>query len=307
MAAPLHILFWYTLFVLLTMGIVGRGVKQGLERAVTLLFPAMLVIMFIILGYSATTQHFGQAFQFLFHPNFQALKTSSGLAALGHAFFTLSLASGAIMMYGAYLPSKVSIPRASIAVLLADTLIALIAGLAIFPLVFANHLEPQAGPGLLFQTLPIAFGHMPYGTLLGALFFIMLLLAALTSAISFLEPSFAWLMERFHYSRRRATTLVGLTLWIIGLGSVFSFNIIADLKFLGFNFYNAVEQLTSNLMLPLNGLFIAIFTGWVIKTQWSQQELAFKYNLSFLIWKTTLRYISPVIIILLFLDVMNVF
>lgn len=186
---PSTLLLWHTVFMALVMVVVARGVRSGLERAVSILMPALFVLLLLVVGYAMTTSHFGQAAAFLFQPDFSKLTTSGVLVALGHAFFTLSLGMAVMMAYGSYLPKKISIAKTSITVSVIDTGVALLAGLAIFPIVFANGLEPGAGPGLIFQTLPLAFGQMPMGTLFGTLFFVLLIFAAWTSGISCWSPS----------------------------------------------------------------------------------------------------------------------
>lgn len=190
-ADPEKLLAWHTLFIVMTMVVVSRGVSHGLEKAVRFLMPALFVLLVVLVGYAMNIGEFGQGMHFLFDFDFSKLSWDSVLVAMGHAFFTLSLGMGAIMVYGSYLPKDVSIAKTSIIVALMDTLVALLAGMAIFPLVFANALEPGSGPGLIFQTLPIVFGHMPGGTFFGTLFFILLVFAAWSSAISLIEPAVA--------------------------------------------------------------------------------------------------------------------
>ena len=163
LASPGSLLFWHTLFVVMTMVIVARGVEHGLEKAVRFLIPTLFLLLLVLVGYSMSMGEFQRGVEFLFKPDFSKITQDGVLTAMGHAFFTLSLGMGAIMIYGAYLPEKASIAKTSITIAAADTIVALLAGLAIFPIVFSNGLEPGAGPGLIFQTLPIAFGHMPCG------------------------------------------------------------------------------------------------------------------------------------------------
>ena len=177
-ADPERLLAWHTIFMVMTMTVVARGVKNGLEKAVTFLMPILFGLLVLIVGYATTTGHFMQGFDFMFTPG--EITGKAVLIAMGHAFFTLSLGMGAIMVYGSYLPKNTSITQAVVVIALADTAVALLAGLAIFPIVFANGLEPDKGPGLIFQTLPIAFGHMEGGTLIGMLFFVLLVFAAWT-------------------------------------------------------------------------------------------------------------------------------
>ncbi|VAW62052.1 Sodium-dependent transporter, SNF family, partial [hydrothermal vent metagenome] len=207
---PEKLLAWHTLFMVITMVIVARGVKNGLEKVVTWLMPGLFVILIVLMFYSMSTGHFSEGLSFLFSPDFSKIKTEGVLIAMGHAFFTLSLGMGAIMVYGSYLPKEVSIAKATVTIALADTAVALMAGLVIFPIVFANKLEPGSGFGLIFETLPIAFGQMEAGVLIGTLFFVLLVLAALSSSISLIEPAVAWLVENRDMSRVRASIWCGM-------------------------------------------------------------------------------------------------
>ena len=189
-------------------------------------------MMLVLLGYSINSGNFGDGVAFMFTPDFHKLTWTSVLAALGQAFFTLSIGMGAIMAYGAYLPEETSITGASAAVVTADTSIAILAGLVIFPLVFANGLEPAAGPGLVFETLPLAFGQMAGGMYFSTIFFLLLSFAAWTSAIGLMEPAVAWVVEHFHKTRAQAAVIIGVLIWGIGLGSAFSFNLLSNFRFL---------------------------------------------------------------------------
>jgi len=209
-ASPVQLVFWHSAFMLATMMIVVRGVNNGLEKAVQYLMPVLFVLMFLLVGYAMTTDSYYQGLHFLFTPDFSKLTSSAVLTAMGHAFFTLSLGMGAIMVYGSYLPKNISIAKTTFLIAGADTVVALLAGIAIFPIVFANNLHPDSGPGLIFETLPIAFGAMTGGWLMGILFFVMLAIAALTSSISLIEPAVAWLVENKDFSREKACVWTGL-------------------------------------------------------------------------------------------------
>ena len=220
---------------------------------------------------------------------------------MGHAFFTLSLGMGAIMAYGAYMPEHARIGRTVLAVGFLDTLVALVAGLAIFPIVFANPtIEPSSGPGLMFVSLPVVFGNMPGGLLFGSLFFVLVTLAAWSSAISLIEPAVAYLVESRNFHRITANLLLGLIAWIVGLGSVLSFNIWSESRLAGFNFFEFMDFLTSSVMLPLTGLFIAIFVGWVMRPQTVREELSDEADKVFYRWHWVVRYISPLAILVVF-------
>ena len=303
-ASPLQLLFWHTLFMVATMVVVARGVQGGLEKSVRFLMPALFVLLLVLVGYAMSTDAYEQGIAFLFSPDFSRLSTSGILTAMGQAFFTLSLGMGAIMVYGSYLPSHVSIARTSMIIAGADTLVALLAGIAIFPIVFANGLEPGSGPGLIFQTLPIAFGKMPGGAFFGMLFFILLVFAALSSSISLIEPAVAWLVENKGISRRRACVWSGFVTWLLGLGTVFSFNLWADFTLFGNTFFDVLDYLTANIMLPLGGLLLAVFAGWIMKQRASKDELSDDGVLVYQVWRFLIRYVSPVAVAIIFLDVM---
>ena len=283
----------HTLFMSLSIYVVARGVERGLEQAVRFMVPALLLLMLVLLGYSMSSGYFGEGVDFMFTPDFERLTWNSVLAALGQAFFTLSIGMGAIMAYGAYLPEETSITGASAAVVFADTCIAMLAGLAIFPLVFANNLDPADGPGLVFDTLPLAFGQMAGGAFFSTIFFVLLAFAAWTSAIGLMEPAVAWIVERFNKTRAQATMMTGITIWLLGMGTVFSFNELAGVTFLAGTIFDNVDYLTSNIMLPLGGLLIVIFAGWVMCRNSTADELR-SSGFLFKAWRLLARFIAPV-------------
>ncbi len=283
----------HTLFMGLAIFVVARGVERGLEQAVRFMVPALLFLMLVLLAYSINSGYFGEGVAFMFTPDFERLTWNSVLAALGQAFFTLSIGMGAIMAYGAYLPEETSITFASAAVVTADTAIAILAGLAIFPLVFANALDPGDGPGLVFDTLPLAFGQMAGGVFFSTVFFVLLAFAAWTSAIGLMEPAVAWIVERFSKTRAQATYMIGSVIWLIGLGSVLSFNVLADFRFLAGTIFDNIDYLTSNIMLPLGGLLIVIFAGWIMCRNSTADELGGSGPL-YKAWRLLARFIAPV-------------
>jgi len=291
----------HTLFMSLTIFVVARGVERGLEQAVKFMVPALLLLMLVLLGYSMTSGHFGDGLAFMFTPDFDKLTWGSVLAAMGQAFFTLSIGMGAVMAYGAYLPEETSIIGASTAVVVADTLIALLAGLVIFPLVFANDmLDPGAGPELVFKTLPWALGQMPGGAFFSTLFFILLSFAAWTSALGLVEPAVAWLVEHYNRTRAQAAVIIGGLIWVLGFGTVLSFNVLADVKFFKGTVFENLDHLTNNIMLPLGGLFIAVFAGWVMCRNSTADELG-GAGLAYKLWRFLARFVVPVGVLFVFL------
>jgi len=301
LAEPQELLLWHSIFMFMTMSVVARGVNSGLEKATKILMPALFVILLILLGYSMAVGDFAGAVAFMFTPDFSRVTPGAVLSALGHAFFSLSLGMGAVMVYGSYLQRHVSIARTTVFIAVADTLVGLLVGLAIFALVFANGLEPGAGPGLIFQTLPIAFGQMPGGRFMGTLFFLLVVFAAWTSSISLVEPALSWLTENTRLSRNRAALLIGLICWLLGIAVLLSFNEWKDVRpVFGLNIFDILDKLTTNILLPLGGLAMAIFAAWVMKTNHAQEELDLGDRL-YRAWRFTVRYVSPVAIAAIFL------
>ncbi|MGB5538717.1 MAG: sodium-dependent transporter [Gammaproteobacteria bacterium] len=310
---PERLMAWHSVFMFMTMVVVARGVRSGLEQAVRYLMPGLFLILLILVGYAWNSGSFEQGINFLFRADFSKLSTNGVLIAMGHAFFTLSLGMGAIMVYGSYLPERISIARTSIAVSLMDTAVALLAGMAIFPIVFANGLEPGVGPGLIFQTLPIAFGHMPYGAFFGMLFFLLLVFAAWSSSISLIEPAVAWLVENRGMRRIKASVLAGFATWLFGLLTVFSFNMLSGFKplsiipiFRDSTIFDLLDYLTANIMLPLGGLLIAIFAAWTMSRESSMDELHMGDRFFYPLWRFLVRYITPVAVGIVFVRALGI-
>jgi NSS family neurotransmitter:Na+ symporter len=301
LADPGGLTLWHTIFMALTGFIVARGVNKGFESALNILMPVLLLLMLVLFGYSLTTPGFMQGFHFLFDFNASKLTGESIVVALGHSFFTLSLGMGAIMAYGAYMPAKQSLGKTIMWVGFLDTLVALVAGMIIFAIVFSNGLEPSSGPGLMFVSLPIAFGSMPGGVFFGTVFFILVSIAALSSAISIAEPAVAWTVEK-GISRLVSTIVIFGVAWFIGLGTVLSFNEWGEYKLFGKTFFDSLDFLTSNIMLPLGGLLIAIFVGWFMSSDMIKAEMKMKNETLFAVWRFVLRFISPVAIALVFIN-----
>jgi NSS family neurotransmitter:Na+ symporter len=265
-----------------------------------------------MVGYAMSQgEAFTRGLEFMFKPNFAALTWGGVLTAMGQAFFTLSLGMGAIMVYGSYLSHTASIARTSVAIALADTSVALLAGIAIFPIIFANNMEPAAGPGLIFISLPLAFGHMPGGVLFGSLFFVLLSFAAWTSSISLLEPAVTWLIETFNMRRVTATLYAGIFTWLLGVVTVMSFNDWAfEFEFAGVlkqnGIFDILDILTTNIMLPLGGLFIAIFAAWFMSRDASRDELSMGDSVAYNLWRFLVKFVTPAAILLVFLNMLGV-
>jgi len=299
---PYRLSVWHASFMAMTVFIVSKGINAGVEKAVIYLMPALFILLIILVGYAMIAGEARQALNFLFTPDFSKLTPDVVIQALGQAFFSLSLGLGAVMVYGSYLPKDVSIPRAAFIIGTADTLVAVMAGLAIFPLVFAYNLDVGSGPGLIFVTLPIAFAQMPGGVIFGLMFFSLLTVAAITSSISMMEPMVSWLQERHYIKRQKAALFVGLAAFLFGLGTVFSFNIWQDYKISGLTIFDSVDFLTNNVMMPLGGFLIAIFVGWRIRIESARAELTGVSESFFARIYGLLSVVCPIALFLIFLS-----
>lgn len=303
-----RLLAWHTIFMVLCVLVVARGVASGLEKAVRWLMPALFLLLIVMVVYAAQTGDLGAAARYLFAADFGKLGSHAGeaiLSAMGQAFFSLSLGMGAIMIYGSYLKSDASIMHNTVIIALLDTVVALFAGLAIFPIVFAHGLEPGSGPGLVFITLPIAFGEMPGGGFFGALFFLLLVFAAWTSGISLLEPVVAWLVENRGFSRVRAAVLAGAAVWLLGIACLLSLNQWSGHTLFGKGVLDLFDYVTANILLPLGGILIAVFAGWVLPRRVTQDELGMGDGAGYRIWRFLVRYVSPVAVALVLLNALG--
>ena len=304
---PERLLAWHTLFIAVTVLVVGRGLRHGIEEAVRWFLPVLVTILGLLVFYAYGQPSFERAVAFLLRPDFARLDAFALLAALGHAFFSLSLGMGALMIYGAYAPQGASLLLIAPGVVIADTLIGLLAGLAIFPVVFEAGLSPAAGPGLIFQTLPLAFATVPNGHLAATMFFIMLVLSAWTSAISMLEPAVTYLMDRWRLERPLAASLSGVVVWALGLLSLLSFNRWSHLhplgNWLGFGrgtVFDVLNFSVTALLLPLTGVLTAVLVGWRVSADSSRIELGGGWG--YRLWRFLIRFATPLAVILLFLQ-----
>ena len=302
-SSPLNLIFWHTLFMFLTALIVSAGVKDGIGRMVKILMPMLGFLMIFMVIYSMINGNFSQAMSFLFAPDFSSITSETLLQAMGQAFFSLSLGMGSIMAYGAYMPKDQKVINTSFTVGSLDTLIAMLAGLAIFPIIFAFNLEPNSGPGLVFISMLSAFNQMQFGQIIGPLFFILLSIAALSSSISLLEPGVAYLAEEDILSRKKSAQVISFFIWILGIGSALSFNIWSDFKLISDkNFLDSMDFIANQILLPLGGMFIAIFVGWFMKLSFIKDELGATTKIVFLLWRFFIRFIAPVCVASIFLS-----
>tara|TARA_B100000242_G_scaffold95517_1_gene65288 strand:+ start:789 stop:2126 length:1338 start_codon:yes stop_codon:yes gene_type:complete len=300
-SSPLKLIFWHSLFLLSTCLIIGFGVIKGIGRSVNFLMPFLFIFIVLISIYSSFVGDLKSTLSFLFSPDFSMITPQIVISAMGQAFFSLSIGMGAIMAYGAYMPEKQLIGKTVITIIFLDTFVALSAGIAIFPIVFSNpSLEITAGPGLIFETLPVAFYSLPFGNLISSMFFILISIAALSSAISLLEPFTAWMEENNNYSRMLIVTILGFVIWFLGLASIFSFNIWSEFRIFGLNFLELLDYLTNNIMLPVGGFFVTLLVGWVLPFRFLEENL-FQNKFRLKVLYFFLRYVSSLSIILIFI------
>ena len=292
-------LIWHTIFILLTAGIVSQGIKSGIEKVISYSMPLLFGLIIFLLIYVMFNAAFAESVKFMFTFDFSKLTIETFFLALGQAFFSLSVGLGAIMVYGSYLPANVRIVRTASVIVFADTIVAIFAGLIVFSLVFKYGLDPAQGPGLVFITLPLAFGQMQFGELIGAVFFLLLFLAAWTSAISLLEPAISWLCEDFNCTRGTAGFVTGGIAWLLGLGTIFSFSNAESWSVQGITMFGFLDYITANIILPLGGALIAIFAGWKLPSVVLREELNILHPWFYQFWKLMLRYISPLAILLI--------
>jgi neurotransmitter:Na+ symporter, NSS family len=304
--SPGQLIFFQALILVATIFIVARGVKKGLEKAVEWLMPMLFFILLALTLYSLSIGDAGAAIDFLFTPDFSVVTPEIMLLAAGQAFFSLSLGTGSAMTYGAYLPKNVSILKMACYVAAADVSVAILSGLAIFPIVFAAGLEPSEGPGLVFVTAPIVFSQIAAGQFFGTLFFVLLLAATVTTTISMLEPLVCFLEEKYSLKRPRLALYSGCGVWMMGITAALSFNVWKDFTPLGHisifaekTVFDLLEFFSVNIFIPINGLLITLFAGWVLTKSSAAEELKIEQSWLFSAWRYLVRYFVPVALLLL--------
>jgi NSS family neurotransmitter:Na+ symporter len=266
-------MFWTLVGNIIVGSIIYAGVTSGIERAVTIMMPLMFALLVGLSIYNYFAGGFVETLQWLFTPDFSKVTGATFLAAIGQAFFSIGVGMGGMMTYGAYLPRDFSIARGAATIVMADTLIALLAGFVVFPAVFHFGLDMASGPGLIFQTLPVAFAQMPGGAIFAVLFFIMLAVAGVTSMVGLLESVTSWTKERLSISRQQSALLVVGSVTTLSVISVLSYNVWESYQLMGLNFNELTEALYDKLLLPLAGLLVALFTGWFMHREFSESEL----------------------------------
>jgi neurotransmitter:Na+ symporter, NSS family len=310
---PLTLFAWFTAFIGVTVIVSARGIHAGVEKVVRVMMPALLVMLVVMVIYAMFVGDFSAALRFLFTPDFSRVDAKIIMAAFGQAFFSLSVGATNLMAYGQYMHKSTSIPRSALIIVAADTSVALLAGLAIFPIIFAFGLEPGAGPGVVFITMPFSFGQMSGGLIFGSIFFLLLFFAALTSSIAMMESPVSWLNDRTRLNRVPAALLSGTISWVLGILAVLSLNRWANFYpldsvplFAGKTFFDLYDFTVTNVLLPFGGIVIAIFVGWIMKKKFSSDELYGDHpTLWYSAWLFLVRFVAPLVLLVVFWDMLN--
>ncbi len=266
------------------------------------MMPVMFLLLLGLVAYNVVAGGFGRAVSWLFTPDFSKISFATVLAAVGQAFFSIGVAMAGMMVYGAYLPRSISISQSVVVIVLADTMVALLAGLVIFPAVFNNGLDPAAGAGLIFQTLPVAFAQMPGGHLFSVLFFLMLSVAGITSMVGLVESVTAWLEDRFSLPRHQSALLVVGSVAGFSIFSILSYNVFAEYDIAGRNFNDTMDFFSNQVLLPLGGLLIAVFAGWAMRREDARDELNSLTRGNFAFWHFLIRYVVPPVLLVIFVQ-----
>lgn len=304
LANPWLLMFWNTVIHVMIVIVIRQGVQSGIERAMKILMPSLLTAMVIMVIYGVVAGDMPATLRFLLEPDFSKITFGTLMAAIGQAFFSIGIGMGSLIVFGAYMPKDFSIPRSSTAVIFMDTGVAVLAGFAIFPLVFQYGLNPSGGPGLIFQTLPLAFGQMPGGQIFGSIFFILLISAALSSCLGLAEGVTNWLDEHMDVPRSRGVFYIVGAAWVLGIASILGFSVWQDVRLLefipsyrGLDIFDTLDTLAANNLLLVGGSLSAIFFGWFVPKALKLEEMAVKDSLFFAFWRFMIRFVIPPILI----------
>lgn len=288
---------WHLVFMAITTGVCYFGIS-GIEKASKLMMPLLFVLLLVIIGRSVTLPGAGKGLEFMFTPDFSKFSLNSVSGALGQVFYSLSLCMGITITYGSYLGEKENIPRSCMSVAGLDTLIAVLAGVAIFPAVFAFNLEPGQGPGLIFGTLPRVFSAIAGGGIFACLFFILVFFAAVTSAIALLEVSVSFAIDTMKLPRKKATLIIGTAIFLLGIPSALSFGALGQVQIFNYSVFDFVGMLTDNILLPLGGITMCYYVGWKWHPEYLVDEIE-RDGIPFKVkklWIICIRYLTPVLV-----------
>ncbi|MFI3267155.1 MAG: sodium-dependent transporter [Rikenellaceae bacterium] len=303
-------ILWLVFFIIVCVKIVVSGVEKGIEKYNKVLMPMLFVILVVLCINSVTLPGFSEGFKFLFTPDFSKINIDVVLNALGQAFFSLSLGMGTMMTYGSYMRKKDNILKTTTSVIIADIFIAILAGLAIFPAVFSFGIEPTSGADLVFKTLPNIFSQMTGGYILSILFFLLLVVAAVTSAISIFEVLVSYCVEELKFSRKKAVLIVAMSVFVTSSLCAISMMPDSALVIAGNNIFDAFDKVSAMIMLPIGGLLIALYTGWFFKKESLHDELSSgnKFKIRYFpIFYFIMKYVAPIMITIVFLSSLGLF
>jgi len=304
LANPWVLLFWNTIIYVMIVIVIRQGVQSGIERAMKILMPSLFAAMIIMVLYGVFAGDMPATLRFLLEPDFSKITFGTLMDAIGQAFFSIGIGMGSLIVFGAYMPKDFSIVRSSTAVILMDTGVAVLAGFAIFPLVFQYGLNPGGGPGLIFQTLPLAFGQMPGGQLFGSIFFVLLISAALSSCLGLAEGVTNWLDEHAGVPRPRGVLYIAGAAWLLGIASILGFSVWRDVHLLefipsyrGLDIFDTLDTLAANNLLLIGGSLSAIFFGWFVPKALKLDEIRVRDGMFFGFWRLMIRFVIPPVLI----------
>lgn len=266
-ASPLKLSIWHGLFMVGCAFVLSKKLNDGIEKLTSIAMPLFFILLFCLIILASIIGDFSAGVKFLFEPDFSKITLELAAAALGHAFFSIGVALGIMFTFGAYLPEDVSITKSAFIVCITDTMVAVTAGLCIFPVVFAFDMAPDAGPSLVFNTMTVAFGQLEYGGLVALAFFSLLSIAGFTTLLAMMEPIVSYLNKFYDISRNNGSIIVSGSVFVAGLLAVFSTNILASVKVFGMNFMDLFDWWINRIGLPVGGIMIAVFVGWVVKKE----------------------------------------
>lgn len=293
---PFYTCILTEIFLFICIFFTARGIKKGIEAANKILMPLLAIILIFLVIVSLNLPNAHKGLEYMFRPDFSKLNFEMILAALGQAFFTLSIGMGALLTYGSYIKEDKSLVKSVYTIILADTAFAVLAGIMIFPAVFSFNTAPDSGAGLAFITLPQIFSKLPYGNIVSGVFFILLFCAAVTSGISIVEGPCATLIERCGVSRGKACVILFLSISILAIPAALSFGVLSDIKLFGKNIFDVLDFLTSNLLLPMNTLFLCLISGWYLKLKGND---IIKNKFAAKCFSIGLKYIVPIVLVFL--------
>lgn len=305
-------LFWHSVFVLMTTVVAANGLLRGFERIVRYLVPVMFILLGILLVYALSFGQPVKAFTHLFAFDLEAFTGWSFLMAVGHAFFSLGLGYGALMMYGAYIPEETDISKSCIMIISLEVLVSIIAAITVYALLLGGEIDITSGPVLVFQSIPLALDGLEYGYLMTPVLFLLLVMIAWLTAIALIEPAIVWLIECHNLSRPRAAIWTGVSVWLLGLVTLFSFNIWAfEFEYFGIKKYlgtfDILQILTSNYMLPISGLLLSLFAGWSVENTIKMELMGIKNKNVYFMWHIAVRYIIPAALFVIIFGVPKLF